>query len=232
MAFMTTDLTTLAGLTKYEAEINNFAKPYTRKALSVAAITQLTANPDTITAITAHKSNGTSVSLVKSTTWALPIGEYVRFVTDTTANDYFSLLEGSGSFLTSAGGGFTLTLGTAPTWSTVTMTSDWQPKIDLARQMIYDMLYTTLAGKIDVYYIADVIDAITNTEALSIAAEYKSLELIYMDLYGKIGTQEIVEAKIEFYRQGFKDAFDRAFPALDFGDYGYLMSNESGRISR
>ena len=226
------ELSTLQSLTRHEAEINNLVNRYTRKACSVAAITQLTATPDTITEIIAVKGNNDRFKLSKeSVYWTLPVGEYVRLICQ-LEDDFFSLLEGTGSIITSANGDYTLTFGTAPTWTDLELQDSWQSKIDLANQMIYDELYTSIAGKVSNESIADVIAGIVNPETLCIASDYKSLELIYMDLFGKIGTAETIQAKLNYYSKQFRNAFERAYSALDFGDYGYLFTFNMGRIVR
>ena len=226
------ELSTLASIARHESEINNLCQNYTRKALSVASTIQMTAVPDTITAITAVKSNNSTLALTKgASTWALPLGEYVRFIC-ATEGDYFSLLEGAGSIITSANGDYTLTLASAPTWTDANLTDDWQPKIDLANEMIYNKLYQYLSTRIDTESIADVIAEIANPEILSLASDYKTLELIYMDLFGKIGTAELIQGKINFYRKQFDTEFKSAVNALDFGDYGYLFTQSMGRVVR
>lgn len=226
------NLSTLSSLARHEAEINNLAQRYTRKALSVAATVQMTANPDTITAITAMTSAGTAVTLVKGGgMWALPLGEYVRFIC-ATQSDYFSLLEGTGSVVTSAGGNYTLALASAPTWTDAELVKDWQNKIDLANQMIYDTIYASLATKVSGDSIDDIIDEIVNPEILSLASDYKTLELIFMDLYGKVGTSESIERKLAYYKAKYQEMMNKSLIALDFGDYGYVFANTMGSITR
>jgi hypothetical protein len=166
-----------------------------------------------------------------STTWALPIGVYTRLIC-ATEDDYFSLLEGTGSILYSASGDYTLTCGTAPTWTDVELVADWQPKLDLAKEMIYNTLKASLATRIQSSEIDDIIADLVNPEVLTLASDYKALELIYMDLYGKIGTAESIAAKIEFYRGMHDRQMATVFPALDFGDYGYIFATSTGRITR
>jgi len=143
MAWTDNELSTLAGLTKHEAEINNLASTYTRKAVVVATTTQLTATPDTITDIVAVKSDLSYAKLIKDTTWPITAGTYVRLICG-TEDDYFSLLEGTGRILYSASGDYSLTFSTAPTWSDVTLQSDWQPKIDIAKTVIYNEIASAL----------------------------------------------------------------------------------------
>lgn len=227
------DLSTLTSIAQHEAEINNLPQRYTRKALSVAATVQMTASPDTITSITAVKSDNTTVALTKgATTWPLPLGEYVRFILATADDDYFSLLEGTGSLLTSANGNFTLTLASAPTWTDFETSATWQNKIDLANQMIYDTIYASLATKVSGDSIDDIIDEIVNPEILSLASDYKTLELIFMDLYGKVGTSESIEKKLAYYKAKYQEMMNKSLIALDFGDYGYVFANTMGSITR
>jgi len=226
------ELSTLQSLTRHEAEINNLVSRYTRKACSVAAITQLTATPDTITAITAVKSNGTSIALTKgASTWPLPIGEYVRLIC-TLQGDSFSLLEGTGSIITSKAGLYTLTFGSAPTWTDVELEDDWQSKIDVANETIYFDLYAALANKVGSVNVSDVIAGIVNPEALCLASDYKTMELIYADLAGKIGTSEITTFKQNYYSAKYDEFKEKAFASLDFGDYGYLFTTNMGRVIR
>ena len=226
------NLSTLSSLARHEAEINNLAQRYTRKALSVASTVQMTANPDTITAITAMTSAGTAVTLTKgATTWALPLGEYVRFIC-ATEDSYFSLLEGTGSVVTSAGGDYTLSLASAPTWTDAELVKDWQDKINLANQMIYDTIYASLVTKVSGDSIDDIIDEIVNPEILSLASDYKALELIFMDLYGKVGTSESIERKLAYYKAKYQEMMNKSLIALDFGDYGYVFANTMGSITR
>ena len=226
------NLSTLSSIARHEAEINNLPQRYTRKALSVAATVQMTANPDTITAITAITSAGTATVLTKgATTWPLPLGEYVRFIC-ATKDSYFSLLEGTGSVVTSADGNYTLSLASAPTWTDAELVKDWQDKIDLANEMIYNAIYNNIASLASQDMIADIIAEIDNPEILGIASDYKTLELIFMDLWGKVGTVETITAKIDFYRAKYDEAFALAFKSLDFGDYGYLFEYSQGRITR
>jgi len=232
MGSISYSLSTLASIARHEAEINNLAQRYTRKALSVAATVQMKANPDTITAITAITSSGSTVALAKgATTWALPLGEYVRFIC-ASENDYFSLLEGTGSVVTSAGGDYTLALASAPTWTDAELVADWQPKIDLANEMIYNAIYLALSSYAGQDDIASIMAEIENPQMLGIASDYKSLELIFTDLLGKVGNTEAISTKIDFYRAKYDEAFAQAFKSLDFGDYGYLFETSMGRITR
>jgi len=161
----------------------------------------------------------------------LPLGEYVRFIC-TTQSDYFSLLEGTGSVVTSAGGNYTLALASAPTWTDAELVKDWQDKIDLANQMIYDTIYASLATKVSGDSIDDIIDEIVNPEILSLASDYKTLELIFMDLYGKVGTSESIERKLAYYKSKYQEMMNKSLIALDFGDYGYVFANTMGSITR
>jgi len=233
MAWTDNELSTLAGLTKHEAEINNLAGTYTRKALSVTVESKAVAVPNTITAITAVKSNGTSAALVYAASkWTVPIGVYTRFIC-TTEDDYFSLLEGTGGILYSASGDYTLTFeGSNYSWVDLSQQSDWQSKIDIAKTVIYNEIANALSTYYSADEIDDVIDEITNPEVLELASNYKTLELIYMDLYGKIGTQETIDAKLSYYSQQYAKSFKSILPILDFGDYNQIMRYTQGLISR
>jgi hypothetical protein len=233
MAWTDNELSTLAGLTKHEAEINNLAGTYTRKALSITVESKAVAVPNTITSIVAVKSNGTSAALVYAASkWTIPIGIYTRFICQ-AEYDYFSLLEGIGGILYSASGDYTLTLdGTDYAWVDLSQQSDWQPKIDMAKTMIYNEIASALSNYYHADEIDDVIDEITNPEVLEIASNYKTLELIYMDLYGKIGTQETINAKLSYYSQQYAKSFKSILPVLNFGGYGQTMRYTQGLISR
>lgn len=226
------NLSTLSSIARHEAEINNLAQRYTRKALSVASTVQMTANPDTITGIVAMTSAKTAVTLTKgATTWALPLGEYVRFIC-ATEDTYFSLLEGTGSVVTSADGDYTLALASAPSWTDAELVKDWQDKIDLANEMIYNDIYLSLSAYTSQDQISTVIAELDNPQLLCIASDYKTLELIFMDLWGKVGNAEAIARKIDFYRAKYDEAYRTAFKSLDFGDYGYLFETAQGRVIR
>jgi hypothetical protein len=189
--------------------------------------------PNTITSIVAVKSNGTSAALFYAASkWTIPIGIYTRFICQ-AEYDYFSLLEGIGGILYSASGDYTLTLdGTDYAWVDLSQQSDWQPKIDMAKTMIYNEIASALSNYYHADEIDDVIDEITNPEVLEIASNYKTLELIYMDLYGKIGTQETINAKLSYYSQQYAKSFKSILPVLNFGGYGQTMRYTQGLISR
>jgi len=232
MGSISYSLSTLASIARHEAEINNLSQRYTRKALTVSTTVQMAAVPNTITAITAVKSDNTTVTLTKgATTWPLAAGEYVRFIC-ATQNDYFSLLEGTGSVLTSAGGTYTLTLASAPSWTDAELVKDWQDKIDLANEMIYNDIYLSLSAYTSQDQISTVIAELDNPQLLCIASDYKTLELIFMDLWGKVGNAEAIARKIDFYRAKYDEAYRTAFKSLDFGDYGHLFETGTGRITR
>lgn len=233
MAWTDNELSTLAGLTKHEAEINNLAGTYTRKALSITAVSKAVAVPNNITDIVAVKSNGASVALVYDvSTWTVPVGIYTRFICK-TEDDYFSLLEGTGVILHSASGEYTLTIEESNyTWVDLSQQSDWQPKIDMAKTMIYNEIASALSNYYHADEIEDVIDEITNPEVLEIASNYKTLELIYMDLCGKIGTQETINTKLSYYSQQYAKSFKSILPVLNFGGYGQTMRYTQGLISR
>jgi len=231
MAWTDETLSTLAGLTRHEAEINNLVNRYTRKAIVATKTTTLTLTPDTLTTLKAVSSANVETSLVKGTgNWTLPAGTYIRFIGD---KDYFSCLEGTGTVLYGAGGTYSAAIPSEDSeWTDIELQSDWQSKLDSAKQFIYNKLFAGLSAKATPDIIPTIIDAIENPEALELCSDYKSLELIYMDLYGKIGTAEVIDAKINYYRQSFNDAFSNAFAALDFGSYGYIFNQQMGRVSR
>jgi len=232
MAWTDNELSTLASLAKHEAEINNLAQRYTRIALVVSAANKMTASPNTLTGITAIDSSGNTTELVYADgKWEIGIGTYVKFVCS-AQNTYFSLLEGTNSTLYSASGTYTLTFQDKPTWADVELVSDWQPKIELAKDTIYNHLSSSLSTRISSYYISDVIDGIVNPEILALASDYKALELIFLDLLGKIGTMETIQSKIDYYRINYQQQFDSVITALDFGDYSYLFQSNTGRIVR
>jgi len=235
MSWSTTELSTLSSITNIEAEINNMVGTYSRKALQTDATT-ISCVPNTLTDIVAVKSDNTTATLVYTALtqkWALPAGTYTRFICKTTADDtYFALLEGTGSILCSADGIYTLTLTDAPTWADVLLQYSWQSKIDSAKTIIYDTIYSYLATKADGESIPSIIDSITNMSLLNLASDYKSMELIYIDLYGKIGTKETIDEKLSYYRNAYSDAIDRAMIGLDFGNYGYIFQSRTGRLVR
>lgn len=231
MGWSSFTLSTLASLTNHEAEINNLVNRYTRKAIKATTATTITATPDTLTTLAAIDSAYNQTSLIKGTgTWALPAGTYIRMIGDA---DYFSCLEGSGTTLFGVDGTYSLALIDNDTeWVDVEFQSTWQSKIDVAKQFIYDKIFSGLSSKATPDIIPAIIDSIENEEALNLCSDFKSLELIFIDLFGKVGTAETINAKINYYRQAFNDAFLEAFSALDFGTYGYLFHNQMGRVSR
>lgn len=233
MSWSTTELSTLSSITNIEAEINNMVGTYSRKALQTGATT-LSCVPNTLTDIVAVKSDNTTATLVYTPLtqkWALPAGTYTRFICE-TEDDYFGLLEGTGSIIYSADGTYTLTLTDAPTWADVLLQYSWQSKIDSAKTIIYDTIYSYLATKAGGESIPSIIDSITNMSLLNLASDYKSMELIYIDLYGKIGTKETNDEKLSYYRNAYSDAIDRAMIGLDFGNYGYIFQSRTGRLVR
>lgn len=225
-------LSTLKSIARHEAEINNLAQRYTRKALSVNAETGMTAVPNDLAAITAMPATGEASALVyEDNLWKLPAGTYIRFICSGN-NTYFSLLEGTGSIITSADGDHTLTLASDPKWVDVQLVRDWQDKIELANEAIYNQIYSNLAAVASQDQISVIIADIANPEILGIASDYKTLEFIFMDLWGKVGNTDTISTKIDYYHAKYDEAFSRAFRSLDFGEHGYVFESSQGRISR
>jgi len=234
MAWSTTDFSTLQSIAKIESEINNMVRKYTRKVIANISPIAFAANPNDIVSISAITSSNTVIDLeYADDNWTLPAGVYTRFNLS-AENDYFELLEGTGNVLTSANGTYTLTCSATITWADLTQSDSWQNKIDIAKMHIYNLLYSTLRTRFlhTDWVIDDIINAITNPQVLYLASDYKSLEMIYMDLAGKMSTSEAYQIKIEQYSARFASAMQDALAALDFGTYGKPYVSNVGRVVR
>lgn len=230
MAWDDNVLSTLTSIARHEAEINELAGTYSRKALYQTADTKLYPSPDTIAAVRAVYSDLTTAALVYTTNvggnyFTLPKEKYcIKLLID---DDYFSVLEGTGNILYSGSGDYTLTGGTSLVWVNIDTQYSWETKIEVAKDIIYNNLLAVLNQRNWDYDLDD----IENPSVLGIASDYKTLELIYLDLLGKNGSDRF-EKKMLDYRARYNAEIRSAMSMLDFGNTTLPYQFTQGIITR
>jgi len=230
MAWTDNVFSTQNTIARHEAEINELAGTYSRKAIKQAADTILAPVPDDLAAITAVKSDNSTVALTyDAVNKQFTLDKNLTITRLLIDNDYFSVLEGTGNNLYSASGDYTLTAGTSLVWVDIDLQNNWDNKIDLAKEMIGNRL-TVMINQRWLNYNLD-LDDIENPEVLNLASDYKVLELIYLDMLGKNGSDRF-EKKMLDYRERYEKEMANALAMLDFGNTTIPFRFTEGIIAR
>ena len=217
-------LSTLAGLSAWEKEINRLAgkteiwslrsenkeKPYT-----------LTFS-DFVKFVRAKTAEGNVIDIpVEENTMEIPMDTIIE-LTALGLNDVilgkFPLNEAK-SLVLHSDTELTATLSSKQAWYLATINYTWQDKIDLAKKILRQDIITDIMTRYPtIESDTEAISLITNPEIFSLASDMKVLELIYADLANS-GYNQLYEAKANNYAQRYAHEKDKAMSALRLSGY-------------
>ena len=216
-------LSTLAGLSAWEKEINRLAgkteiwslrsenkeKPYTLT---------FSGNVSDVKAKTAE-GNVIDIS-VEENTMEIPMDTIIELTAG--LNDVilgkFPLNEAK-SLILHSDTELTATLSSKQAWYLATINYTWQDKIDLAKKILRQDIITDIMTRYPtIESDTEAISLITNPEIFSLASDMKVLELIYADLANS-GYNQLYEAKANNYAQRYAHEKDKAMSALRLSGY-------------
>ena len=216
-------LSTLAGLSAWEKEINRLAgkteiwslrsenkeKPYT-----------LTFSDD-VSEVKAKTAESNVIDIpVEENTMEIPMDtiiELVAYKGDAKAGK-FPLNEAK-SLVLHSDTELTATLSSKQAWYLATINYTWQDKIDLAKKILRQDIITDIMTRYPtIESDTEAISLITNPEIFSLASDMKVLELIYADLANS-GYNQLYEAKANNYAQRYAHEKDKAMSALRLSGY-------------
>jgi hypothetical protein len=222
-----TTFTTLQKLTEFEAEINNLAGTYNRPCVTMAAAGRIIVSPNTLTALYAIFSDGTTELMTLSTTY-WKIGSTANTAIgyfDGVTGYQFPALQGSGVITCNNSTiSTTLALSTGSTWSTYDAQNSWQSKITLAKSIMGSDIKKRLAEKgyrdSDMTTGTVTLDYFEDLAVFELASNYLSLYLCYNDLSGMTVNNEFddpAKSKANFYK-GLYD--DEIINAMFYSEWG------------
>jgi len=217
-------LSTLAGLSAWEKEINRLAgkteiwslrsenkeKPYT---LTFSAFVKI---------VRAKTAEGNVIDIpVEENTMEIPMDTIIE-LTALGLNDVilgkFPLNEAK-SLVLHSDTELTATLSSKQAWYLATINYTWQDKIDLAKKILRQDIITDIMTRYPtIESDTEAISLITNPEIFSLASDMKVLELIYADLANS-GYNQLYEAKANNYAQRYAHEKDKAMSALRLSGY-------------
>jgi len=223
MSYDDITLSTLAGLSAWEKEINRLAgktEIWSLRSDSEEEPYQLSFYGDVTSAKAKTIENNIIDIPVESEIMDIPL---VPIVGLTAYNGdieigKFSLNEAKSKRLHSDTE-LTATLSSASAWYLATINYTWQDKIDLAKKILkQDIVTDILARYPTIESDAEAIAMVTNPEIFAIASDMKTLNLIYADLANS-GYNQLYEAKADYYAQRYSNEKDKAMSAMRLAGY-------------
>jgi hypothetical protein len=224
MSWASTTLSTLNSIAKYESEVNQLAGQYTMPTLTMSAGAKVYFSPGfssiDLTALYYDGTTEVGVFAVGTNTFDFTTGGECVQISETGTPYIFPTTQGSGDIYDTTGVQFIdISLSTGLTWNNAIVQYTWQNKITVAKTIIGNYLLTML-GKLgytdDQLATGDTyLNYLDNTESLSLASDYKTLEGIYQDLSYK-ATNEVYERKIQMYADLYNKTIQDALYQLQF----------------
>ena len=223
MSYDDITLSTLAGLSAWEKEINRLAGKTEIWSLRSDSETEpytLTFSDD-VSKVKAKTAEGNVIDIsVEENTMEIPMDtiiELVAYKGDAKAGK-FPLNEAK-SLVLHSDTELTATLSSKQAWYLATINYTWQDKIDLAKKILRQDIITDIMTRYPtIESDTEAISLITNPEIFSLASDMKVLELIYADLANS-GYNQLYEAKANNYAQRYAHEKDKAMSALRLSGY-------------
>jgi len=223
MSYDDITLSTLAGLSAWEKEINRLAGKTEIWSLRSDSETEpytLTFSDD-VTSARAKTAEGNVIDIpVEENDMAIPMDTIIELVAyngDAEAGK-FSLNEAK-SLVLHSDTELTATLSSKSAWFLATINYTWQDKIDLAKKILkQDIVTDILARYPTIESDAEAIALVTNPEIFAIASDMKTLNLIYSDLANS-GYNQLYQAKADYYAQRYSNEKDKAMSAMRLAGY-------------
>ena len=216
-------LSTLAGLSAWEKEINRLAGKTEIWSLRSESETEpytLTFSGD-VTSARAKTAEGNVIDIpVEENDMAIPMDTIIELVAyngDAEAGK-FPLNEAK-SLVLHSDTELTASLSSKSAWYLATINYTWQDKIDLAKKILkQDIVTDILARYPTIESDAEAIAMVTNPEIFAIASDMKVLNLIYADLANS-GYNQLYQAKADYYAQRYSNEKDKAMSAMRLAGY-------------
>ena len=219
-------LSTLAGLSAWEKEINRLAgktEIWSLRSESIEEPYKLRFS-DIVDWVEAKTIDGNIINpeLTDGTDMKIPIEMIVEMTVGYSRGGVerckFSLTEARSKVLHSDAD-LTATLSSERAWFLATVNYTWQDKIDLAKKILRQDIITDIMTRYPtIESDTEAISLITNPEIFSLASDMKVLELIYADLANS-GYNQLYEAKANNYAQRYAHEKDKAMSALRLSGY-------------
>ena len=226
MSYDDITLSTLAGLSAWEKEINRLAgktevwslrndneyEPYKLRFSDIV---------DWIEAKTID-GNIINPELTDGTDMEIPIEMIIEMTVGYSRGGIerckFSLTEARSKVLHSDAD-LTATLTSEKAWFLATVNYTWQDKIDLAKKILRQDIITDIMTRYPtIESDAEAIAMVTNPEIFAIASDMKVLNLIYADLANS-GYNQLYQAKADYYAQRYSNEKDKAMSAMRLAGY-------------
>ena len=223
MSYDDITLSTLAGLSAWEKEINRLAGKTEIWSLRSDSETEpytLTFSDD-VSEVKAKTAESNVIDIpVEENTMEIPMDTIIELVAyngDAEAGK-FPLNEAK-SLILHSDTDLTATLSSKQAWYLATINYTWQDKIDLAKKILkQDIVTDILARYPTIESDAEAIALVTNPEIFAIASDMKTLNLIYSDLANS-GYNQLYQAKAESYAQRYSHEKDKAMSAMRLAGY-------------
>ena len=219
-------LSTLAGLSAWEKEINRLAgktEVWSLRNESIEEPYKLRFS-DIVDWVEAKTIDGNIINpeLTDGTDMKIPIEMIVEMTVGYSRGGVerckFSLTEARSKVLHSDAD-LTATLSSERAWFLATVNYTWQDKIDLAKKILkQDIVTDILARYPTIESDAEAIALVTNPEIFAIASDMKTLNLIYADLANS-GYNQLYQAKADYYAQRYSNEKDKAMSAMRLAGY-------------
>ena len=217
-------LSTLAGLSAWEKEINRLAgktEIWSLRSENKKEPYTLTFSDD-VSKVKAKTAESNVIDIpVEENTMEIPMDTIIE-LTALGLNDVilgkFPLNEAK-SLVLHSDTELTATLSSKQAWYLATINYTWQDKIDLAKKILRQDIITDIMTRYPtIESDTEAISLITNPEIFSLASDMKVLELIYADLANS-GYNQLYEAKANNYAQRYAHEKDKAMSALRLSGY-------------
>jgi len=224
MSYDDITLSTLAGLSAWEKEINRLAgktEIWSLRSDSETKPYTLTFS-DFVKIVRAKTAEGNVIDiLVEENTMEIPMDTIIELTAlglDDVILGKFPLNEAK-SLILHSDTELTATLSSKQAWYLATINYTWQDKIDLAKKILRQDIITDIMTRYPtIESDTEAISLITNPEIFSLASDMKVLELIYADLANS-GYNQLYEAKANNYAQRYAHEKDKAMSALRLSGY-------------
>jgi len=225
MSYDDITLSTLAGLSAWEKEINRLAGKTEiwslRSDSETKPYTLTFSDFDFVKFVRAKTAEGNVIDIpVVENTMEIPMDtiiELVAYKGDAKAGK-FPLNEAK-SLVLHSDTELTATLSSKQAWYLATINYTWQDKIDLAKKILkQDIVTDILARYPTIESDAEAIALVTNPEIFAIASDMKTLNLIYADLANS-GYNQLYQAKADYYAQRYSNEKDKAMSAMRLAGY-------------
>lgn len=222
MAWSTVTLSTLNSLARLESEINNLAGTFTRHTLKLeaAGVVVIAGGSVETDDLTVTYIDDTTETLTHNGVdgWTVVTGGYAINISQSDSL-IFPCITGSGDIYDTSGVRYIdISECTDVAWNDSIIQTSWQNKINTAKSIIGNELKKQLAqlGYRDSNVTGgEVLDYVSNTDALNLTSDYLSMKLIYMDLYATQLTEAYME-KASYYDKQYQDELQKALYQIEF----------------